>query len=116
MLIDGDSDDRTPPAAGGEAMFRALKYRKVPVVMVRFSALVVIVDRCADACRRRIGTHLQPPPLGTPMPSDDVRGDAEQPGLDRNLIVARHGFGHVQQVELGLEQQQGAARKLRNQI
>ena len=36
MLIDGDSDDRTPPAAGGEAMFRALKYRKVPVVMVRF--------------------------------------------------------------------------------
>jgi dipeptidyl aminopeptidase/acylaminoacyl peptidase len=36
MLIDGDSDERTPPAAGGEAMFRALKYRKVPVVMVRF--------------------------------------------------------------------------------
>ena len=36
MLIDGDSDHRTPPAAGGEAMFRALKYRKVPVVMVRF--------------------------------------------------------------------------------
>ena len=26
MLIDGDADYRTPPAAGGEAMFRALKY------------------------------------------------------------------------------------------
>ena len=36
MLVDGDADYRTPPAAGGEAMFRALKHRKVPVVMVRF--------------------------------------------------------------------------------
>ena len=36
MLIDGDVDYRTPPAAGGEAIFRALKFRKVPVVMVRF--------------------------------------------------------------------------------
>ena len=36
MLVDGDEDHRTPPAAGGEAMFRALKLRKVPVVMVRF--------------------------------------------------------------------------------
>jgi dipeptidyl aminopeptidase/acylaminoacyl peptidase len=36
MLVDGDDDHRTPPMAGGEAMFRALKMRKVPVVMVRF--------------------------------------------------------------------------------
>lgn len=35
LLIDGDEDYRTPPSAGGEAMFRALKYRKVPVAMVR---------------------------------------------------------------------------------
>jgi dipeptidyl aminopeptidase/acylaminoacyl peptidase len=35
MLVDGDSDYRTPPTAGGEAMFRALKLRHVPVVMVR---------------------------------------------------------------------------------
>ncbi len=27
---------RTPPADGGEMMFRALKYLKKPVVMVRF--------------------------------------------------------------------------------
>jgi dipeptidyl aminopeptidase/acylaminoacyl peptidase len=36
MLIEGDLDWRTPAAAGGEQMFRALKYLKKPVVMVRF--------------------------------------------------------------------------------
>jgi dipeptidyl aminopeptidase/acylaminoacyl peptidase len=36
MLLDGDDDLRTPPADGGEIMFRALKYLKVPTVMVRF--------------------------------------------------------------------------------
>jgi dipeptidyl aminopeptidase/acylaminoacyl peptidase len=36
MLVLGDTDYRTPPADGGEMMFRALKYRKIPTVMVRF--------------------------------------------------------------------------------
>ncbi|HSL20769.1 MAG TPA: S9 family peptidase [Vicinamibacterales bacterium] len=36
MLIEGEDDLRTPPADGGEQMFRALKYLKRPVVMVRF--------------------------------------------------------------------------------
>ncbi|HEV7505959.1 MAG TPA: S9 family peptidase [Thermoanaerobaculia bacterium] len=36
MLIEGEADYRTPPSAGGEQMFRALKYMKKPVVMVRF--------------------------------------------------------------------------------
>ena len=36
MLILGEADYRTPPGAGGEQMFRALKYRKIPTVMVRF--------------------------------------------------------------------------------
>ncbi|HEY3382231.1 MAG TPA: S9 family peptidase [Vicinamibacterales bacterium] len=36
MLVEGEADYRTPPAAGGEVMFRALKYLKKPVVMVRF--------------------------------------------------------------------------------
>jgi dipeptidyl aminopeptidase/acylaminoacyl peptidase len=36
MYVLGDQDYRTPPADGGEMMFRALKYRKVPTVMVRF--------------------------------------------------------------------------------
>jgi len=36
MLIEGEADFRTPPADGGEQMFRALKYLRRPVVMVRF--------------------------------------------------------------------------------
>ena len=36
MFILGEADHRTPPAAGGEEMFRALKFRKIPTVMVRF--------------------------------------------------------------------------------
>jgi dipeptidyl aminopeptidase/acylaminoacyl peptidase len=36
MLIEGEADHRTPATAGGEQMFRALKYLKVPTVMVRF--------------------------------------------------------------------------------
>ena len=36
MLVEGEADYRTPPAAGGEQMFRALKYLKKTVVMVRF--------------------------------------------------------------------------------
>jgi dipeptidyl aminopeptidase/acylaminoacyl peptidase len=36
MLILGEADYRTPPGAGGEEMFRALKFLKRPVIMVRF--------------------------------------------------------------------------------
>ena len=36
MFILGDEDWRTPPAAGGEDLFRALKFLKRPTVMVRF--------------------------------------------------------------------------------
>src|ERR1017187_937993 len=36
MLIEGEANYRTPPGAGGEQMFRALKYKKIPTVMVRF--------------------------------------------------------------------------------
>jgi dipeptidyl aminopeptidase/acylaminoacyl peptidase len=36
MLIEGEVDYRTPPTAGGEQMFRALKFLKKPTVMVRF--------------------------------------------------------------------------------
>jgi len=36
MFVEGEADYRTPPADGGEIMFRALKYRKIPTVMVRF--------------------------------------------------------------------------------
>lgn len=36
MFILGDADSRTPAEAGGDQMFRALKYRKIPTAMVRF--------------------------------------------------------------------------------
>lgn len=36
MFIEGEIDYRTPPGEGGEIMFRALKYRKIPTAMVRF--------------------------------------------------------------------------------
>jgi dipeptidyl aminopeptidase/acylaminoacyl peptidase len=36
MFVEGDDDMRTPPADGGEQMFRALKYLKIPTVMIRF--------------------------------------------------------------------------------
>jgi dipeptidyl aminopeptidase/acylaminoacyl peptidase len=36
MFIVGEADFRAPAAAGGEQMFRALKFRRIPAVMVRF--------------------------------------------------------------------------------
>ncbi len=36
MVILGEADYRTPTGAGGEEMFRALKFLKIPTVMVRF--------------------------------------------------------------------------------
>ena len=36
MFILGEADYRTPPGAGGEQLFRELKYRRIPTVMVRF--------------------------------------------------------------------------------
>ena len=36
MLILGDADLRTPPDTGGDEMYRALKWRKIPTVEVRF--------------------------------------------------------------------------------
>jgi dipeptidyl aminopeptidase/acylaminoacyl peptidase len=36
MLIEGESDCARRPATAASMMFRALKYRKIPTVMVRF--------------------------------------------------------------------------------
>lgn len=36
MFVLGETDTRTPSGAGGEEMFRALKYLKIPTVMVKF--------------------------------------------------------------------------------
>jgi dipeptidyl aminopeptidase/acylaminoacyl peptidase len=36
MFIEGEQDFRTPPADGGEQLFRALKYLHIPTTMVQF--------------------------------------------------------------------------------
>jgi dipeptidyl aminopeptidase/acylaminoacyl peptidase len=36
MFIEGEADLRTPPTAGGEQMFRALKFRRIATVMIQF--------------------------------------------------------------------------------
>ncbi|MBZ5728939.1 MAG: S9 family peptidase [Acidobacteriia bacterium] len=58
MLIEGESDFRTPPADGGEQMFRALKYLKRPVVMVRFPAETHELSRSGKPTHRveRLGS------------------------------------------------------------
>ncbi|HET9184868.1 MAG TPA: S9 family peptidase, partial [Solirubrobacterales bacterium] len=52
MLIEGEADLRTPPTAGGEQMFRALKYLKRPVVMVRFPEESHELSRSGHPSRR----------------------------------------------------------------
>lgn len=52
MLIEGENDMRTPPGAGGEQMFRALKYLKKPVVMVRFPGETHELSRSGKPVRR----------------------------------------------------------------
>ncbi len=52
MLILGDADYRTPPSDGGEMMFRALKYRKIPTVMVRFPRETHELSRSGEPMHR----------------------------------------------------------------
>lgn len=52
MLVLGDADYRTPPADGGEMMFRALKYRKIPTVMVRFPRETHELSRSGEPAHR----------------------------------------------------------------
>ncbi len=52
MFILGEADYRTPPGAGGEQMFRALKYRRIPAVMVRFPNESHELSRSGQPCHR----------------------------------------------------------------
>jgi dipeptidyl aminopeptidase/acylaminoacyl peptidase len=52
MLVLGDADYRTPPSDGGEMMFRALKYLKVPTVMVRFPRETHELSRSGEPMHR----------------------------------------------------------------
>ena len=77
MLIEGDSDLRTPPAAGGEAMFRALKALKKPTVMVRFPGESHELSRSGKPWHRverlqHIVNWFDKYLMGKPMPQYDV--------------------------------------------
>ena len=52
MLVNGDADYRTPASDGGEMMFRALKYRRIPTVMVRFPRETHELSRSGEPIHR----------------------------------------------------------------
>ena len=77
MLIEGEADYRTPPMAGGEMMFRALKYRHIPTVMVRFPDESHELSRSGKPWHRverleHIVGWFDKWLMGTPMPQYDV--------------------------------------------
>jgi dipeptidyl aminopeptidase/acylaminoacyl peptidase len=77
MLIEGEADYRTPPGSGGETMFRALKFLKKPVVMVRFPGESHELSRSGKPWHRverlqHIVNWFDKYLQGKPMPQYDV--------------------------------------------
>ncbi|HEX3558325.1 MAG TPA: S9 family peptidase [Pyrinomonadaceae bacterium] len=84
MLILGEADYRTPPGAGGEEMFRALKFRKVPTVMVRFPGESHELSRSGQPWHRverleHIVGWFDHWLLGVPKPEYEVAPEREVP-------------------------------------
>ena len=81
MLVLGEADYRTPPEAGGEEMFRALKFLKRPVVMVRFPGESHELSRSGQPWHRverleHIVGWFDKYLMGMPKPEyDDVTGE-----------------------------------------
>ena len=84
MFILGEADFRTPPGAGGEEMFRALKFRKIPTVMVRFPNESHELSRSGQPWHRverlqNIVGWFDHWLLGVPKPEYEVAPDQEVP-------------------------------------
>lgn len=84
MFILGEADYRTPPGAGGEEMFRALKFRKIPTVMVRFPNESHELSRSGQPWHRverleHIVGWFDHWLMGVPKPEYDVAPGAEVP-------------------------------------
>ena len=62
MFIEGEADLRTPPNEGGEIMFRALKYRRIPTTMVRFPGESHELSRSGAPCGRPAGKATRSEP------------------------------------------------------
>jgi dipeptidyl aminopeptidase/acylaminoacyl peptidase len=90
MFILGEADYRTPPGAGGEEMFRALKFRKIPTVMVRFPNESHELSRSGQPWHRierlqNIVGWFDHWLMGVPKPEYEVAPQEEVPGKKGNL-------------------------------
>jgi len=79
MFILGESDWRTPTYAGGEEFFRALKYKKIPAVMVRFPGETHELSRSGQPWHRierleHIVGWFDKWLMGVPKPEYEVTG------------------------------------------
>jgi len=90
MFILGEADYRTPPGAGGEEMFRALKFRKIPTVMVRFPNESHELSRSGQPWHRverleNIVGWFDHWLVGVPKPEYEVATQEEVPGKKSNV-------------------------------
>ncbi|OLE54315.1 MAG: peptidase [Acidobacteria bacterium 13_1_20CM_3_53_8] len=90
MLILGEADWRTPTGAGGEEMFRALKYLKIPTVMVRFPGESHELSRSGQPWHRierlqHITGWFDHWLMGVPKPQYEVAPEREVPIRPENV-------------------------------
>ena len=90
MFILGEGDYRTPPGAGGEQMFRALKFRKIPTVMVRFPNESHELSRSGQPWHRierleNIVGWFDHWLMAVPKPEYEVAAQEEVPGKKSNV-------------------------------
>jgi dipeptidyl aminopeptidase/acylaminoacyl peptidase len=77
LFILGEADYRTPPTGGGEDFFRALKYRHIDTVMVRFPGESHELSRSGQPWHRverleNIVNWFDKYLMGTPEPQYDI--------------------------------------------
>src|SRR6266550_3934840 len=92
MFILGEADYRTPPGAGGEEMFRALKFRKIPTVMVRFPNESHELSRSGQPWHRvermeHIVGWFDHWLMGTPKPEYEIAPQADAPAKKGSIPV-----------------------------
>jgi len=90
MLILGEADWRTPTGAGGEEMFRALKYLKIPTVMIRFPGESHELSRSGQPWHRierlqHIVGWFDHWLMGVPKPQYEVAPEREVPIRPENV-------------------------------
>ena len=88
MFILGEADYRTPPGAGGEQMFRALKFRKIPTAMVRFPNESHELSRSGQPWHRverlqHIVGWFDHWLMGVPKPEYEITSEEEVPAKPR---------------------------------